>query len=51
MAQIVWLNGAFGAGKTITANELVKLLPGARTFDLEKHRWFMPTSVYRWQGR
>ncbi|GAA1856365.1 hypothetical protein GCM10009715_00160 [Paeniglutamicibacter psychrophenolicus] len=35
MAQIIWLNGAFGSGKTTTANELVELIPGARTFDPE----------------
>jgi hypothetical protein len=33
--MIVWLNGTFGAGKTTTAVELVKLLPSARLFDPE----------------
>lgn len=33
--MIVWLNGAFGAGKTSTARELVTLLPEARIFDSE----------------
>ncbi|MFI9780021.1 AAA family ATPase [Streptomyces sp. NBC_01003] len=33
--MIVWLNGTFGAGKTTTSNELVKLLPDARIFDSE----------------
>jgi hypothetical protein len=32
---IVWLNGAFGVGKTTTARELVRCLPGARIFDPE----------------
>jgi hypothetical protein len=32
---IIWLNGTFGAGKTTTANELDRLLPGARIFDPE----------------
>jgi len=32
---IVWLNGAFGAGKTTTAAELLTLIPGARVFDPE----------------
>jgi chloramphenicol 3-O-phosphotransferase len=32
---IVWLNGAFGAGKTATATELLPLVPGARAFDPE----------------
>lgn len=33
--MIVWLNGAFGVGKTSTARELVQLLPDARIFDSE----------------
>jgi hypothetical protein len=33
---IVWLNGTFGAGKTATAGELVRLLPAARIFDPEQ---------------
>lgn len=32
---IIWLNGTFGAGKTTTAAELVKLIPRARLFDPE----------------
>jgi hypothetical protein len=32
---IVWLNGAFGAGKTATGAELQPLVPGARLFDPE----------------
>ncbi|GGO57936.1 ATP-binding protein [Streptomyces daqingensis] len=34
--MIIWLNGAYGAGKTTTAGELVPLLPGARLFDAEQ---------------
>ncbi|MET9067559.1 AAA family ATPase [Streptosporangium sandarakinum] len=33
--MIIWLNGTFGAGKTTTAGELVKLVPDARLFDPE----------------
>ena len=33
--MIVWLNGAFGAGKTATAAALVPLIPEARLFDPE----------------
>ncbi|WP_129665056.1 AAA family ATPase [Phytoactinopolyspora endophytica] len=33
--MIVWLNGTFGAGKTTAADELVRMLPDARTFDPE----------------
>ena len=33
--MIVWLNGAFGAGKTATALRLPALLPGSRLFDPE----------------
>jgi 8-oxo-dGTP pyrophosphatase MutT (NUDIX family) len=32
---IVWLNGAFGAGKTATVRELQRLLPGSHVFDPE----------------
>ncbi|MGW6268619.1 AAA family ATPase [Streptomyces sp. NPDC055060] len=34
--MIVWLNGSFGAGKTTTAERLVRLLPDARLFDAEE---------------
>ena len=33
--MIVWLNGAFGAGKTTTSGLLAKSLPKARLFDAE----------------
>ena len=33
--MFVWLNGAFGAGKTTTAAELVTLIPDSRLFDPE----------------
>ncbi|MFH8371672.1 NUDIX domain-containing protein [Streptomyces sp. NPDC018031] len=33
--MIVWLNGAFGAGKTTTARVLVDLLPGSSLYDPE----------------
>ena len=32
---VVWINGAFGVGKTSVAEELVTLLPGAILFDPE----------------
>lgn len=31
--MIVWLNGAFGAGKTTAAHELLDLLPGSTLYD------------------
>ncbi|MBB4938148.1 hypothetical protein FHR32_002453 [Streptosporangium album] len=34
--MIIWLNGTFGAGKTTTTRELLKLIPEARLFDPEK---------------
>jgi adenylylsulfate kinase-like enzyme len=34
--MIVWLNGAFGAGKTTTAGELTSRIPESRLFDAEK---------------
>ena len=33
--MIVWLNGAFGAGKTTAAHELLNLLPGSMLYDPE----------------
>ncbi|MEU9206432.1 NUDIX domain-containing protein [Streptomyces sp. NPDC048415] len=32
---IVWVNGAFGAGKTTTARELIELIPNSTLFDPE----------------
>ncbi|WP_331766904.1 AAA family ATPase [Embleya sp. NBC_00896] len=33
--MIIWLNGAFGAGKTSVSKELVALVPQSRVFDSE----------------
>ncbi|MFJ5263464.1 NUDIX domain-containing protein [Streptomyces sp. NPDC088387] len=33
--MIVWINGAFGAGKTTTARELIELIPDSTLFDPE----------------
>jgi len=33
--MIIWLNGAFGAGKTTAAAELAGTMPSARLFDPE----------------
>ncbi|WP_316766710.1 NUDIX hydrolase [Streptomyces sasae] len=33
--MIVWVNGAFGAGKTTTARELIELIPNSTFFDPE----------------
>lgn len=43
--MIVWLNGAFGVGKTTTACELVRLLPRARTLDPERLGWALRRTV------
>ncbi|MFH9663304.1 NUDIX domain-containing protein [Streptomyces sp. NPDC017248] len=32
---VVWINGAFGAGKTTTAGELIELIPNSALFDPE----------------
>ncbi|MET8808252.1 NUDIX domain-containing protein [Streptomyces sp. NPDC004546] len=32
---VVWINGAFGAGKTSTARELIELIPNSTLFDPE----------------
>ncbi|MGI5197849.1 AAA family ATPase [Streptomyces sp. CA-288835] len=34
--MIIWLNGAFGVGKTTTARELTTILPDSRLFDAEQ---------------
>jgi predicted kinase len=34
---VVWINGAFGVGKTAVADQIVGLLPGAIVFDPEPH--------------
>ena len=34
--MLVWINGAFGAGKTTVARRLAATLPGARLFDPEQ---------------
>ena len=34
--MIIWINGAFGVGKTTTAEHLCALVPGSRRFDPEQ---------------
>ena len=49
--MIVWVNGAFGAGKTTTAAELVSLLPDSRLFDPETVGYMLtPNLADRWPG-
>jgi hypothetical protein len=43
---IVWVNGAFGAGKTTTAAKLVGLLPAARLFDPEQVGYLLRHVLY-----
>jgi adenylylsulfate kinase-like enzyme len=40
--MILWINGTFGAGKTSTAAELVRLLPRARVYDPEQVGYMLP---------
>jgi hypothetical protein len=35
LRMIIWLNGAFGVGKTATAKELATMMPDSRLFDAE----------------
>jgi IS1 family transposase len=44
---IVWLNGAFGVGKTSTAQELVRLLPDARLVDPERIGFVIRRTFWR----
>ena len=39
--MILWLNGAFGAGKTTVAHELARRLPGAFIYDPEEVGYFL----------
>jgi hypothetical protein len=43
--MIVWLNGAFGAGKTTTAGLLTELLDDAKIFDPEYVGYLLTTCV------
>lgn len=45
--MIVWLNGAFGVGKTMVARELVQLLPDARISDPERIGYVMRRTLWR----
>lgn len=48
-AVILWLNGAFGVGKTTVAKELVRLLPNARLSDPERIGFVMRRTLWRGQ--
>lgn len=49
--MIVWVNGAFGAGKTTTAAELLTLIPDSRLFDPETVGYMLiPNLADRWPG-
>jgi chloramphenicol 3-O-phosphotransferase len=39
--MILWINGAFGAGKTSVANELCRILPKAYLYDPELAGYFL----------
>lgn len=39
--MIIWLNGAFGSGKTTTAYELQRRLPGSYVYDPENIGYFL----------
>ena len=39
--KIIWLNGAFGSGKTQTAGELYRRLPGSFVFDPEEFGFWL----------
>lgn len=50
-AKMIWINGAFGAGKTQASHELYRRLPGSYVFDPENMGYFlrkqMPASIAR----
>ena len=43
--MIIWLNGAFGAGKTQTAYELHRRLPGSYVYDPENAGFFIRNNL------
>ncbi|RIX53704.1 tunicamycin resistance protein [Paenibacillus nanensis] len=43
--MIIWLNGAFGAGKTQTAHELHNRLPGSFLYDPENVGYFLRKNI------
>ncbi len=45
--MIIWINGAFGSGKTTYAFELHRRLPGSYVFDPEKTGYFIRKSIPR----
>lgn len=45
--MIIWLNGAFGVGKTAVAGELAALLPEARIVDPEQIGYVMRRTLWR----
>lgn len=45
--MIIWLNGAFGVGKTTVARELVSLLPNSRVADPERIGYVMRRTFWR----
>lgn len=44
---VVWLNGAFGVGKTSVAGELRQLVPGARLVDPERIGFVVQRTFWR----
>lgn len=45
--MIIWINGAFGAGKTTTAHELHRRLPGSHLYDPENIGYFVRKNAPR----
>lgn len=43
--MIIWINGAFGSGKTTTAYELQKRIPGSIVFDPEETGFFIGKNI------
>ena len=41
--MIVWLNGTFGVGKSATAAEVARIMPGSRVFDAETVGYMLMT--------
>lgn len=49
--MICWINGSFGAGKTVLAGELLELSPGSVLYDPEEVGFMLRDMVPRAVGR
>lgn len=49
--MLIWINGPFGAGKTQTAHELLRRMPGSFIYDPENIGYFLQRNLPRTMAR